>query len=136
MKAGLAPGATGEVILRVEGPAMTIQLEGAGAPAVYATPRLVWDMESAAREALRPFLEPGEETVGTRIEVRHLAATPVGMRVRATARVTEVDGRRVVFAVEAHDETEKIGEGTHERFVIQVAKFASRVAAKKPGGAR
>lgn len=104
-----------------------IQLEGTEAPAVYATPRLVWDIEMAARRAL----EPGEESVGTLVNIRHLAATPVGMRVTATVRVTEVDGRRVVFAVEAFDEKEKIGEGTHERFVVQVAKFAARLAGKR-----
>ncbi len=131
MKPGLAPGTTGEATVTVEHPAMTIQLGGEGAPAVYSTPRLVWDLEMAARQALRPYLEPGEESVGTSVQVRHLAATPVGMRVTARARVTEVDGRRVVFAVEAHDEKEKIGEGTHERFVVQVAKFAARVAAKR-----
>lgn len=130
MKAGLAPGTTGEWTVTVESPTMTIQLEGGGAPAVYATPRLVWDIEMAARAAVRPYLEPGEETVGTLVAVRHLAATPVGMRVTAKARVTGVDGRRIVFAVEAHDERERIGEGTHERFVIQVARFAARLADK------
>lgn len=131
MKPGLVPGVVGEVTVTVESPAMTIQLEGQGMPAVYSTPRLVWDLETAAREALRPYLEPGEESVGTAVQVRHLAATPVGMRVTARARVTEIDGRRVVFAVEAHDEKEKIGEGTHERVVIQVARFAARLAAKR-----
>ncbi len=124
-------GTTGELTVTVESPAMTIQLEGEGAPAVYSTPRMIWDLEMAARELLRPYLDPGEESVGTFVRVRHLAATPVGMRVSARARVAAVDGRRVTFEVEAYDEREKIGEGVHERTVVQVARFAARLASKR-----
>lgn len=131
MKPGLTPGVTGEVTVTVESPAMTVRLEGERALSVYATPRLVWDVEEAARAALGPYLEPGEASVGTLVQVRHLAPTPVGMRVTARARVTAVEGRRVAFDVEAYDEREKVGEGTHERVVIDAAKFAARIAAKR-----
>ena len=80
---------------------------------------------------MSPFLEAGFDTVGTHVDVYHLAAAPIGAVVTFTAEVTAVDGRRIQFRVEAWDETEKIGEGTHERAIINVAKFATRLAEKK-----
>ena len=97
---------------------------------VLATPRLIGFMEMTCRNAVLPLLEPGYDTVGTHVNVRHLAATPIGMSVTFTAEVIRVDGRRVEFRVEAHDEKEKVGEGTHERAIINVAKFATRLAEK------
>jgi predicted thioesterase len=87
-------------------------------------------MEGAAAVAVAPFLAQGESTVGTLVNVKHLAATPIGHEVRAEAEVTEVDGKRIVFKVEAYDEVEKIGEGTHERFIIDMSRFMGRVQKK------
>jgi fluoroacetyl-CoA thioesterase len=87
-------------------------------------------MENAALNAIRGYLDPGESAVGTTVDVRHLAATPVGHLVTAEAEVTGVDGRRVMFKVTARDDKEEIGVGTHERAVIDMARMAARLAAK------
>lgn len=129
MKPGLSIGSTGEVST-ITTPDQAITFDGPPPLAVFSTPALLWQLEAAAHAALAPYLEPGEASVGTTASIRHLAPTPIGMRVTARARVTAIDGRRVSFAVEAFDETEKIGEGTHERFIIDLARFASRVADK------
>jgi fluoroacetyl-CoA thioesterase len=100
---------------------------------VLATPRLVALLEQAAIRAVEPHLPPGGATVGTRIDVRHLAATPVGMRATIRATLREVDGRRLVFDIEGHDEAERIVEGTHERFQIDQARFLARIATKGRG---
>ncbi len=84
-------------------------------------------MENAAWRAVADFLEEGYVSVGTRVDVRHLAATPIGQRVRATAELVEVDGRRLVFRVEAYDEEKKIGEGIHERFIVHLQRFLERL---------
>jgi fluoroacetyl-CoA thioesterase len=125
----LAPGLVAEIETTV---AAADTADALGNPGVHvlATPRLVALLEAAAVRAIAPALPPGAGTVGTRLDVRHLAATPVGMRVRARATVREVDGRRVVCAVEAHDEVEQVAEGTHERVLIDQARFLARVAAK------
>ncbi len=107
---------------------MTAAAMGSGLVQGLSTPTMIALMEAAAVEALTPGLEPGTSTVGTRVDVRHLAPTPVGMRVVAEARVVQVDGRRVVLAVSVADERGPIGEGTHERFVIRTASFAERLA--------
>jgi len=91
---------------------------------------MIGNMEMTCRNTVLPFLDPGHDTVGTHVNVAHLAAAPMGMSVRFLAEVTAVDGRRVTFRVEAWDEKEKIGEGTHERGIINIAKFATRLAAK------
>ena len=88
-------------------------------------------MEMTSRDALKPFLDAGFDTVGTLVNVSHLAATPMGMSVTIRAEVTAVDDRKIRLKVEAYDEKEKIGEGVHERFVVNVAKFASRLQAKR-----
>ncbi|MGB9610314.1 MAG: thioesterase family protein [Bryobacteraceae bacterium] len=99
---------------------------------VLSTPHLIAYMEWAARDALLPYLDENEDSLGTMVHVRHLAATPVGMSVEFTATVTGVEGRRVTFRVEARDEMELVGEGTHERFVADIPKLVSRLAAKRP----
>ena len=103
-------------------------LEG---PRVLSTPHMIGYMERICRDAVLPFLDAGFDTVGTHVDVYHLAAAPIGAVVTFTAEVVAVDGRRIQFRVEARDEKEKIGEGTHERAIINVAKFATRLAEKK-----
>jgi fluoroacetyl-CoA thioesterase len=98
---------------------------------VLSTPHMIAYMEWAAREAIRPYLDANEDSLGTLVEVRHLAATPVGMSVEFTATVTGVTGRRVMFRVEARDEKERIGEGRHERFVADIPRLVASLAAKK-----
>jgi predicted thioesterase len=100
---------------------------------VLGTPYMIGYMERACRNAVLPFLEPGEDTVGTHVNVYHLAATPVGMRVSFRAEVISVEERRVNFKVEAFDEVEKIGEGTHQRAIVTVARFGARVQGKRKG---
>ena len=104
---------------------------------VLATPHLIANLEMTARNSIKPLLDPGHDTVGTQVTVSHLAATPVGMNVTFRSEVIAVNDRRVTFKVEAFDEKDKIAEGTHERGIVNIAKFASRVAAKArlPGGA-
>jgi len=96
---------------------------GAGGVEVFATPMMIALMENAAWRAVADHLEPGYVTVGTVVNVRHLAATPLGQQVRATAKLIEIDGRRLVFQVEAHDEQRQIGEGRHERFIVNLEHF-------------
>jgi fluoroacetyl-CoA thioesterase len=103
---------------------------GSGLVPVFSTPALVGLMESAAVRALEGNLQPGQTSVGTHIDVRHLAATPVGMKVRTKAGLTAVDGRKLVFKIQAWDDVELIGEADHERFVVDEAKFVARVRAK------
>jgi predicted thioesterase len=97
---------------------------------ILSTPHMIGWLELTARNALLPYLEKGEDSVGTVVNIRHLAATPIGMQVRFSAEVTGIEGRRVQFRVEARDEQELVGEGVHERFVIDVARFATKLAAK------
>lgn len=103
---------------------------GAALPEVWSTPDMIGKMEIVAAALVAPHLEPGQMTVGSRIEVSHLAATPVGMRVRVRATLAAVDGRKLTFAVVAFDEKEKVGEGTQVRFVVDDAKFAARLKEK------
>jgi len=99
-------------------------------PAVLATAFMVGFMEWACMEALRPYLDEGEITLGTMINVTHQAATPPGMTVTARVKCLEVEGKRTLWEVEVHDEVEVIGKGTHERFTVNKGKFSSRVATK------
>lgn len=99
-------------------------------PRVLATGFMVGLMEWACMEALAPHLEPGEGSVGTRIDITHTAATPPGMEVTVHVRCTGVDGRRTTWEIEARDEVEPIGKGTHERFTIDFERFNARVAKK------
>ena len=97
---------------------------------VFATPSLVGLMESAAMEALRGCLPDGDTTVGTRIDVEHLAATPLGDTVRAEARLVSVDGRRLLFEVEAHDSVRQVGRGRHERMIVARERFLEKLAGR------
>jgi len=108
-----------------------IRFLGAEGPRVLATPNMIGLMERTCRDTVLPQLDPGYDTVGTHVDVFHLAAAPMGSAVRITAEITAVVDRRVAFRVEAWDEKEKIGEGTHERAIINVAKFAARLAGKQ-----
>jgi fluoroacetyl-CoA thioesterase len=125
-------GAKGRYTLRVTPAHLANQFKDAALPPVFATPMMVTAMENAALNAVRGYLDPGESAVGTVVNVRHLAATPVGHQITAEAEVTEVDGRRVAFKVSARDDTELIGEGTHERMVVDLARLDKRLQAKKP----
>lgn len=124
------PGAVHEVSLTVM-PQQTADAMGNRGVKVFATPFLIGLLENAANGIIAPSLAPGASTVGTMVELRHLAATPVGMAVRAKATLLETDGRRYLFQVEAWDAKEKIAEGRHERFVVpDLAKFLERVMKK------
>ena len=104
-----------------------------GALPVFGTPFLCALMEEAAWKSIAPHLETGQSTVGTRLDISHDAATPVGMKVWAESEVTQVDGRRIELKVAAYDEKGPIGQGTHQRFIVQDEKFLARAAAKKEG---
>lgn len=126
----IQPGLVGEREMKVE-VENTAKHLGSGNVSVLATPEMVRLMEGAAVRAVDHLLPDGYRTVGVRVDVRHLAATPLGMTVRARAKLVAVDGRRLTFQVEAFDEAEKIGEGIHERMIIDVSKFKQRVEAKR-----
>ncbi len=100
---------------------------------VFATPRMISYMERTSHILIQPLLSPGQSSVGTVVNIRHMAATPVGMTVRFRAEVTGVDRRRITFKVEAWDEIEKIGEGEHERFIIDLDRFTERLEKKQKG---
>jgi fluoroacetyl-CoA thioesterase len=104
---------------------------GSGGLQVFSTPALVGLMESTAVIALTTYLPPGQTTVGAHIDVRHLAATPVGMEVHARAELVAIDGRKLTFKVQAWDELELIGEATHDRFLVDESKFMAKVAVKE-----
>lgn len=106
---------------------------GATLPRVLSTPRMIGLMEGTAHRAILPFLPEGQTTVGTVVNIKHLAATPVGMEVTFRAELLEVDGRRLLFKVEAWDAIEKIGEGEHERFIIDSQRFTQRLEKKLAG---
>lgn len=123
-------GAKGEQKLLVTSE-VAIDFLGLDGPRVLSTPHMIGYMERTCRDAVLPLLDPGHDTVGTHVNVWHLAAAPIGMMVTFQAEVTGVADRRIQFRVEAFDEKEKVGEGTHERAIINVAKFAARMAGKK-----
>jgi fluoroacetyl-CoA thioesterase len=118
---------TAELVVGEEHTAPSI---GSGRVHVLGTPVMINLMESAALAAAEHLLPAGHQSLGMHLDVSHVAATPVGMRVRATAEVVEVDGNKVVFRVAAHDEMDLIGEGTHTRVVVDVARFDARVRKK------
>jgi len=126
----IEPGLSGEV-KRIVTESDTAERWGSGLVPVFGTPSLVGLMENAAVEALEGHLPPGRTSVGGRMDVRHLAPTPVGMRVRAHAELVEIDNQRLVFQIEAWDEVEQIGEATHERFVIEQEAFVAKAEAKR-----
>ncbi len=104
---------------------------GSGGVAVYATPAMIGIMEGTCLAAVDPFLPEGMSTVGIHLDVKHTAATPVGMSVRATAKLIEISAKRLTFTVEAYDNKEKIGEGTHQRYIIDLAKFLQKAQEKQ-----
>lgn len=104
---------------------------GSGGVKVFATPAMIGLMESAALSCVDPLLPTGMATVGTKVEVSHVAATPIGMKVQAQAELLEIDGKRLVFRVEAYDDAGLIGEGKHERFIIDLERFINCTEAKK-----
>jgi fluoroacetyl-CoA thioesterase len=124
-------GAKGTYTLRVTPAHLANQFKDAALPQVFATPMMVTAMENAALNAVRDYLEPGESAVGTVINVKHLAATPVGHQVTAVAEVTKLEGRRIEFDVSARDEIEEIGIGTHQRMVVDIGRLDQRLKAKK-----
>ncbi len=128
--AEIAPGTRGEFTLLVTSE-VAIDFLGLDAGRVLSTPHMIGFMERTCRDTVLPLLDPGHDTVGTEVHVRHLAAAPIGSVVRFTAEIIAVDGRRVRFRVEARNEEEVIGDGTHERTIINVAKFAARMAQKQ-----
>lgn len=106
---------------------------GSGLVRVLATPMMIALMENTCNESLASYLQEGESTVGTRVDVSHCAATPVGMRVWCDSEVVEVDGRRIVFDVKAYDERGLIGEGRHERFIVGMERFQAKADSKLQG---
>ncbi|HEX7587435.1 MAG TPA: thioesterase family protein, partial [Anaerolineae bacterium] len=125
----LVPGLIGESTTVVTD-ASTAASYGSGLMAVFATPAMIALMENASVVAIQPHLSAGQTSVGIQVNITHLAATPIGMHVRARAQVTAVDGRRVSLDVQAWDDKEKIGEGTHIRAIVDEARFKERVAQK------
>lgn len=127
----LEPGLINEITLTVQESDTARSSAGESLPPVLSTPRLIGFMERTAHQSVLPYLQPGQTTVGTLVNIRHLAATPVGMPVRFRSELLQVDGRRLVFKVEAFDELEKVGEGEHERFIIDVSRFEERLKKKQ-----
>jgi len=125
----ITPGLEGSVEITV-GDQHTAPSIGSGKVRVLATPVMINLIEAAALKAIEHLLDPGYQSLGTHLDVHHVAATPVGMKASATAVVAKVDGRTVYFKVEAKDEKDLIGYGTHERVVVNVAKFDARVQKK------
>jgi len=125
----IEPGISAEIQIEVSREVLASQW-GSGIVEVFSTPAMIGLMEGAAEKAVRPYLDEGETTVGTRVCVKHLAPTPLGMKVRAVATLESVEGRRLLFRVEAFDEVEKIGEGEHERFVVDRERFMNRARKK------
>jgi fluoroacetyl-CoA thioesterase len=123
-------GARGSYPLHVESRHLASTFKDSILPPVFSTPYLVLIMENAALNAVRNYLEAGESAVGTRVDVRHLVATPVGRDVVGGAEVTGTDGRKILFRVWAMDGAEEIGVGTHERTVVSTSRIIERMAAK------
>lgn len=111
-------------------PENAISFMGADGARVLSTPHMIGYMEMTARNLIKEHVADSEDSVGTVVDVKHMAATPIGMSVRLIAEVTAVEGRRVTCRVEAWDDVEKVGEGVHERFVVDVIRFAARVQEK------
>ncbi len=127
----LEPGLTNELNMTVAEDDTARASGGGTLPLVLSTPRMISYMERTAHQALLPYLAEGQTSVGTVVNIRHLGATPVGMQVRFRAELLEVDRRRLRFKVEAWDELEKVGEGEHERFIIDQGRFDERLAQKR-----
>jgi len=129
MEFNLKTGMNAE-ISRVVGENDTAASFGSGGVKVFATPLMIGLMENASLAAVDPYLPEGYATVGMNVNVAHIAATPVGMKVTAKSELVEIDGKKLTFKVEAFDEVEKIGEGTHVRYIINLDKFISKANSK------
>ena len=129
----IVPGLANEMQFIVERE-HTAQHLGSGGVLVLATPMMIMWMERTSRGVVEPLLPEGQLTVGSHVDVRHLAPTPVGMKVKLRSELLAVDGRKLTFRVEARDEREKIGEGVHERFIVDVERFGRRVKEKSEPG--
>ena len=125
MKDGLKEGVTAEIV-HVTTPADGVTHLGPGAPAVFSTPAMIALMERTAIKVVEPYLEETEQTVGVKVNVDHLAGTKIGITVHARATLTGIEGRRLRFAVEAHNDDKKIGEGIHERMLIDKRRFVAK----------
>ena len=123
-------GAHGSFSLVVASEHLANRFKDATLPPVLATPVMIMVMENASLNAIKPYLDPGKTALGTRVDVRHLAATPLGRRVTGEAEVTKVEGRRIEFRITASDEEQQIGIGTHERMVIDLDRFSARLGPK------
>jgi predicted thioesterase len=130
--ARITPGLSGSAEITV-GPEHTAPFVGSGRIAVLATPVMINLIEAAALAAIEHLLPAGHQSLGIKLDVSHTAATPIGLRVTATAEVLRLEGRTVTFRVEAHDEFEPIGGGTHQRVVVSVERFDERVQRKVRG---
>jgi len=126
----LTPGLVGECTATVDATNVASAV-GSGGIEVFSTPAMVALIENAACRAVEADLPSGQTTVGTHLDVRHLAATPMGLEVRARAELRQVEGRKLTFVVEAFDSAEKIGEGTHERVVVDPTRLIARAEAKR-----
>jgi fluoroacetyl-CoA thioesterase len=123
-------GAKGSFSLVVMPEHLASRFKDVTLPPVLATPVMIMVMENAALNAIKPYLDAGESALGTRVDVRHLAATPVGQHIIGEAKVTRVDGRRIEFSIRATQGSDEIGVGTHERAVVQLSKLSERMKAK------
>jgi len=132
MDALLSPGIEGRAET-VAGPGNLASDLGSGFVDVFSTPMMIGLMETAAGTSVEPLVGEGKTTVGVRVDIRHLAATPSGMRVVAKSRLVKVDGKMLTFEIWAEDEHERIGEGIHERAIIDRARFVQKVEAKAAG---
>lgn len=108
----------------------TAKALGSGGLNVFATPAMIALSEKTALRSVLKYLPEGQSTVGTKIDMSHIAATPVGMKVRCETELIEIDRRKLVFSVEVYDEVEKVAEGTHERFIVEDARFQTKADAK------
>jgi predicted thioesterase len=127
----LAPGLKGSASTKVTEDRLATRV-GSGNVPVFASPMMVALMEAAAVNCIAPFLPDGHESLGVHLDVTHTSPTPEGLTVTATATLTSVDGRKLAFAVEAADDRERVGSGTHTRIVVDTPRFMARIAAKSP----
>jgi fluoroacetyl-CoA thioesterase len=127
---GIEPGLVGEFTTVVKESDTAAAVAGGSLPPVLSTPRVVSLLETTAHSAIEPFLPEGQSSVGVSINIRHTAATPVGMQVRFRMELLEVDGRRLRFKVEAWDEVEQFANGEHERFIIDTGRFTEKLEKK------
>jgi len=127
---GMPLGTKGSFSLVVLPEHLASRFKDAMLPPILATPVMIMVMENAALNAMKPYLDADETALGTRVDVRHMSATPAGIRVTGEAKVTKIDGRRIEFTIRATDGAEVIGEGTHERVIINLARFSEQLKTK------